>query len=90
MNEEYINEIRSRLDNIEKHLEKQDRGAERTKFGSYAAFGAAIAMVGISLWLGTSLLPQSILFWDYVFLLAVGLGVMFWFWNKQRKVKDQE
>ncbi len=82
------NGVHEKLDSIEKHLQWQDKEAKRAAYGSYAVFGGAIALVGVSLWLGTSLLPANVLFWDYVFILAVGFGVMFFYRRKQSKIKD--
>ncbi|HEX9896679.1 MAG TPA: hypothetical protein VGA85_03355 [Dehalococcoidales bacterium] len=76
------------LQDIEDHLKRQDRKVERSTYGSYGAFGASIIFVGISLWVGSRIESDSAMFWDYIFLIAVGFVVMLWSWCKQRKIKD--
>jgi len=73
------------LKDIEEHLKRQDREAKKTVYGSYAAFGGAILMVGVSLLLGSKILSASTLFWEYVFLIVVGFGVMLWSLYKQQE-----
>ena len=74
------------LRDIEEHLKQQDRQAGRSAYVAGAAFGGSIALVGISLWIGSRILSASALFWDYIFLVAAGLAFMFWCWRKQRKI----
>jgi hypothetical protein len=76
------------LKDIEKHLNRQDREVKKSTYGSYAALGASIILVGVSLWLGSRILSADTLFWDFVFLIAVGFIVMFWSLYKQRGLKD--
>ena len=72
------------LQDIKKHLERQDRQTAKSIYLSGAGFGGAVALVGISLWLGS--LSQSIA--NYIFLIVVGVGFMAWCQNKQQKIKD--
>jgi hypothetical protein len=76
------------LKDIEKHLNRQDKEVKKSTYGSYGAFGASIILVGISLWVGSRILSADTLFWEYIFLIAIGFGVMFWSWHKQRILKD--
>ena len=76
------------LKDIEEHLNRQDREVKKSTYGSYAAFGASIILVGVSLWVGSRILSDTALFWDYIFLIVVGFVVMFWSWNKQKRIKD--
>ena len=76
------------LKDIEKHLNSQDREVKKSTYGSYAAFGASIIFVGVSLWIGNRILSADTLFWDFIFLIAVGFIVMFWSLHKQRSLKD--
>lgn len=76
------------LKDIEEHLNRQDREVKKSTYGSYAAFGASIIMVGVSLWIGSRILSADTLIWDFVFLIAVGFIVMSWSWYKQRNSKD--
>jgi len=77
------------LKDIEEHLKRQDRETKKTVYGSYAAFGGAIIMTGVSLLVGSKILSASTLFWEYVFLIVVGFGVMFWSLCKQQKIKHK-
>jgi hypothetical protein len=76
------------LKDIEKHLNRQDKEVKKSTYGSWGAFGASIIFVGVSLWVGSRILSADILFWDFIFLIAIGFGVMFWSWHKQRSLKD--
>ena len=75
------------LRDIEKHLNRQDREVKKSTYGSYAAVGVSIILVGISLWIGSRILSADTLFWDFIFLIAIGFTVMFWSLYKQRRLK---
>jgi len=75
------------LKDIEEHLKQQDRQTQRMIYFAGAAFGASIVLVAASLWIGRFVLSPTAFYWQYIFLLVVGFGVMFWCWWKQSKVK---
>lgn len=73
------------LKNIEDHLKQQDIQMKKGNYLTGAAFGAAIALVGISF-----MVQMSFQLSRYVyigFFIVVGLGFMFWCQWKQSKVK---
>lgn len=74
------------LRDIEEHLTSQDKEAKKATFGSYGAFGASIALVGVSLFIGNTISASERL-WDYAFLIVVGLVVMgvSWYLQVSRK-----
>ena len=76
------------LKDIEEHLNRQDREVKKSTYGSYAAVGVSIILVGVSLWIGSRILSAGTLIWDFIFLIAVGFIVMCWSWYKQRNFKD--
>jgi hypothetical protein len=75
------------LKDIEKHLNRQDREVKKSIYGSYGAFGGSIVLVGVSLWVGSKILSADTLFWEFIFLIAVGFIVMFCSLYKQRSLK---
>lgn len=73
------------LKDIEGHLKQQDIRMKKGNYVTGAAFGAAIALVGISFMVQMSFqLSPYVYIW---FFIVIGLGFMCWCWWKQSKVK---
>lgn len=74
---------------IEAHLIRQDNEMKRGKWFALGAIGFAVALVAVSLWIGTGDLSLCGLFYnERGFLFGVGFLVMIISWVKQRKIKD--
>ncbi|MFC2068941.1 hypothetical protein ACFLTP_08060 [Chloroflexota bacterium] len=76
------------LKDIKESLKGQDRAVKKSVYRSYAAFGASITLVGVSLWIGSKFLSADTLFLQYIFLIVVGWGVIGWSEYKQQKAED--
>jgi cytochrome b561 len=61
------------LKTIEEHLDRQDKEIAKSHWLTFAAFGAAVALVGVSAWLAR--IP-NITIGDYAFFMLVGLAIM--------------
>ncbi len=73
------------MKDIEEHLRRQDIQMKKGNYLTGAAFGSAIALVGVSFMVQMSFqLSPYVYIW---FLIVIGLGFMFWCWWKQSKVK---
>jgi fatty acid desaturase len=75
------------LEDIEKHLKRQDRQIVRETWLTISIFGGSIIMVAVGLYIGRVLSP-AIFYWQYIFLLVCGFGIMTWALRKSRKIKD--
>lgn len=75
------------LKDIEEHMKRQDKQTMRVVYLTGAIFGVSIILVATSLWIGRIVLSASAFYWQYIFLLIVGFGFMFWCWWKLSKVK---
>jgi hypothetical protein len=61
------------LEAIEEHLKRQDKEIAKSHMVTFASFGAAVALVGVSAWLAR--IP-NITIRDYAFFIILGLAAM--------------
>ena len=73
------------LKDIEEHLKWQDRQMAQGAWLTTAIFGSSVIMIAISLQVGKIL---SLTDARYIFLVALGFGVMAWARWKVRKIKN--
>ena len=61
------------LEDIEKHLARQDKEMIQSNWLTFAAFGGSVALLGVSLWLGSL---ANVTVFDYVFLIVFGVAFL--------------
>lgn len=57
------------LETIEEHLKEQDKEAQKSIWLTFAAFGVAVALLGVAVWLGS--IPNVTIL-SYVVLIVLG------------------
>ena len=77
-----------RLSNIETHLKRQDKQAKREAAFAIGAFGSAIIMVAVGLWIERMVYSPSGFMADYAFLLICGFGILIFAWCHSRKTRS--
>ena len=78
------------LEDVEKHLNQQDAELKRGNLFALTMLGSSIMLVGLAIWVGNvvsghigiALLGNCSLLWLW------GLGVIFWAWRRNLKIKE--
>ena len=66
------------LEDVEKHLNKQDAELKRGNRLAISMLGASVVFVALGLWIG-NVIPSLIIIQGYCYVLALlGLGLMAW------------